>query len=306
MAHSVPVPVSRRASDVGASRRPGSRWDVVSGAVRESRRHGLTTTARALAYSVFLAIPAGMLVVLGVFSLVADESDVARLVNRLDNVMPSEVASLVGDSLERTIASPRSGLVLTVVGLLLALWSTTSAATSLMQGITAAYDRNDERGLVRRRAVALVIVVFLVCAAAALFGLLVLGPHLARWLGDAIGEPTLTEWIWWTAQWPILVVVLLVSFAIVLYLGADVERKRWRLVTPGSVVALSVWLASSGALAYYSARFGSFEKTWGTLSAVVVTLIWLWLGAVALLFGAELDAQSERRRADRDEAERRL
>jgi membrane protein len=302
MAHSVPVPFPRRAADITGGRRPASRWGVLTGAVRESRRHGLTTTARALAYSVFLAIPAAILVVLGVFSLVADANDVARLVNRLDDVMPSQVASLVGDSLERTIASPRSGLVMTVVGFLLALWSTMSAATSLMEGATAAYDKPDERGFVRRRAVALVIVAFLVCAAAALFGLLVLGPHLARWVGDASGEPTLTEWVWWTAQWPIL----LVSFAIVLYLGPDVERKRWRLVTPGSVVALAVWLASSGALAYYSARFGSFEKTWGTLSAVVVTLIWLWLGAAALLFGAELDAQSERRRAEQDETERRL
>jgi len=261
-------------------------------------------TARALAYSLFLAIPSALLVVLGVFSLVADESDVARLVSRLDDVMPASVATLIGNSLERTMASPRSGIVMTVVGGLLALWSTTSAATSLMQGTTAAYDRRDERGLVKRRLVALVIVAFLVVAVVALVGLLVLGPHLARWIGDSTGNPTLVQWVWWTAQWPILVLVLLFSFAVVLAYGPDVEGKGWRLISPGSVIALVVWLAASGALAYFSARFGSFEKTWGTLSAVVVTLIWLWLGSMALLFGAELDAQSERRRSAPAEPEK--
>jgi membrane protein len=188
---------------------------------------------------------------------------VSRLVARLDNVMPSEVASLVGDSLQRSIASTRSGVLMTVVGSVLAVWSTTSAAAALMESVTTAYDRRDERGLVRRRLVALVVVVLLVCAAGALFGLLVLGPHLARWVGDASGQPSLTEWLWWTAQWPILLLVLVVAFAVVLYLCPDVEHKRWPLVTPGAVVALVVWLGSSGALAYYSARFGSFEKTWG-------------------------------------------
>jgi membrane protein len=82
---------------------------------------------------------------------------------------------------------------------------------------------------------------------------------------------------------------------VTLYLGADVEHRRWRLVTPGAVLALVAWLAASGGLAFYSARFGSFEKTWGTLSAVVVTLLWLWLAGAALLFGAEVDAQVRRR-----------
>src|SRR5262245_63699248 len=125
--------------------------------------------------------------------------------------MPASVATLIGNSLERTMASPRSGIVMTVVGGLLALWSTTSAATSLMQGTTAAYDRRDSRGPVKRRLVALVIVAFLLLAVVALVGLLVLGPHLAGWIGNATGEQSLVEWVWWTAQWPVLVIVLLVS-----------------------------------------------------------------------------------------------
>ena len=121
-----------------------------------------------------------------------------------------------------------------------------------------------------------------------------LGPHLERWLGSATGAPTLTSWVWWTAQWPILVLALLFAFAVVLYVGPDVEQPRWRFVTPGAVTALVGWLVASGGLAIYSANFGSYDRTWGTLSAVIVTLLWLWLTSAALLFGAEVNAEVQR------------
>jgi membrane protein len=184
---------------------------------------------------------------------------------------------------------------MTAFGLALATWSTTSAAASLMNGVGTAVGHRDGRGFVHRRLIALAIVACLVVAALLLVGLLVLGPHLAVWIGDAAGEPRLIERLWWTAQWPILLAALLFAFAVVLHLSPGADERRWRLVTPGAVVALVVWLAASVALAFYSARFGSFEKTWGTLSAVVVTLLWLWVGGAALLFGAEINAELERR-----------
>ena len=268
-------------------------WAIFRRAVDEAREDRITTSAQALAYSLFLAIPASLLVLLGVFSLVTDESDVARLVGRLESIMPPEAAELLGESLERSAGSASSGVLLTLVGLGLALWTTTSAATALMDGITTAFDGSDERGFVRKRLVALVIVVCLVGAGLLLLGLLILGPRLQRWLGEATGQETVVGWVWWTAQWPILLVVLLFAFAVVLTLGpARAGRPRIR-VSPGALVAMLIWLAASGGLAFYSASFGSFEKTWGTLSAVVVTLIWLWLGGAALLFGAEIDAEVE-------------
>jgi membrane protein len=253
--------------------------------------HRLPMIAQALAYSLFLSIPSALLVLLGVFSLVADPEDVERLVGRLESVMPPEAADLVGQSLDRTVASASSGITMTQIGLLLAVWSTTSAANSLMEGIGIAFECPDDRSFVRRRLVALVIVLCLVVAAILVFGLLILGPHLTAWIGDATGQEGLTKWLWWTAQWPILLLALLFAFAVTLYLGPDVAQRRWQIVSPGAVLALVIWLVASGALAFYSSRFGSFDKTWGTLSAVVVTLLWLWLGGAALLFGAEVNAQ---------------
>lgn len=270
-----------------------SSFAVARNAVHSAREHELTTRAQALAFSLFLTIPSALLVALGAFALVADADDVAELVTRLESVMPAEAAELLGESLERSTASTGSSVAMTVVGMVLALWSTTSAASSLMEGVTVAFDRRDERGFVRRRLIAVAIVLSLVAAAVLVVGLLVLGPHVSHWIADETGQPTLIEWVWWTAQWPILLVGLLFAFAVVLSLGPDIGA-RWQLVTPGAVVALVAWLAASGALAVYSSRFGSYEKTWGTLSAVVVTLLWLWLGSAALLFGAEINAQARR------------
>lgn len=278
-----------------ASAAPGGvrgAWAVVRLAADRAKEHRVPLIAQALAYSLFLAIPATLLVLLGVFSLVSDPSDVQELVARLESVMPAEAAELLGESLERSSRSTSGGVILTVIGFLLAVWTTTSAATALMEGITTAFGGTDDRGFARKRLVALVIVACLVVASVLLVGLLVLGPHLQRWLGDATGQESLVGWVWWTAQWPILIVVLLFAFAIVLALGPAVEDRPRIRVSAGAVVALAVWLAASAGLALYSASFGSFEKTWGTLSAVVVTLVWLWLGGAALLLGAEIDAAS--------------
>jgi membrane protein len=264
---------------------------IATRVISEARDDRITTTAQALAYSVFLAIPAVFLVVLGVFSLVASPSDVTAVIDRMRTVIPPEAANLLSDSLERSANSPGSGLLMTAVGVGLAVWTVTSAATTLMQGITTAFDRKDERGFVRKRLLALLIVLCLMAAATVVGCFLIFGPYLERWLGNATSQPGLVSWLWWTLQWPVLVLALLAAFAVLLYLGPDVEQPDWKWVTPGAVVAVVIWITASGAFSLYASRFGSYEKTWGTLSAVVVMLIWLWLTSVALLLGAEVNAE---------------
>lgn len=277
-------------------------WLVLRRAVAAARDDGLTTTAQALAYSLFLAIPAAVLVVLGVFSLVATPSAIQGVVERAGTVMPAEAVALVQASLERSARSTGGSVVMIIAGLVLAFWTTTSAATTLMRSLTQAFDERDERSFVRRRLVALLLVVALVACAALVVILLVLGPHVERWLGSALGAESITAWTWWSAQWPLLVAALSLVFAIVLYLGPDVEQRSWRHVVPGAVVAVAVWLVASGGFAIYASHFGSYNKSWGALSAVVITLIWLWLTSAALLFGAEVNAAG-RKLADKRTAE---
>jgi membrane protein len=274
-------------------------WVVGRRAVAEARADHVTMTAQAIAYSLFLAIPASLFVLIGVFSLVADEALIDELIERAQTVMPEEASTLLRDSLQRTSESSGSGIVLTLLGLALALWTTTSAAATLMQGLTTAYDREDERGFVRKRVLALAIVACLTLAALLVIGLLVLGPYLERWVGGALDAESATAWIWWTVQWPLLFGGLLFAFAVLLYLGPDIDQPRWRLLTPGAVTAVVVWLLASGGFALYTAHFGSYNKSWGTLSAVVITLVWLWLTSAALLFSAEVNSEAQRLAAER-------
>jgi membrane protein len=278
----------------------GDSFLVAKRTIAEAREDRISMTAQALAYSLFLAIPSVLLVVLGVFSMVASPSDVTRLIDRLKGIIPPDAATLLENGLQRSVQGG-NGLVLTVVGLVLALWTVTSAATTLMQGITTAFDRDDNRGFARKRLLALVILLCLLAAAALVGAFLVFGPYLERWVGDTVGQPTVTAWIWWTAQWPILVFALLGAFAVLLYLGPDVEQPSWKWVTPGAVVALVIWLAASAGFSFYASHFGSYNKTWGSVAAVVIMLVWLWLTSLALLVGAEINSETQKLASERGE-----
>ena len=203
--------------------------------------------AQALAYSTFFAIPSVLLVAVGLFTLLAGPGTIATLMSHFEKVMPQQATQLLHSSLTRLDNHPKSGLVMTVVGFVLALWSTT-------------------------------------------------GPLIERWIGNALGIQPVLRYLWWAVQWPILVGGLLAAFATLLYLGPDVDHPRWRFLTAGSAIAVVVWLAASGGFAVYTSMFGSYDKTWGSLAAVIVMLVWLWLTGLALLFGAEFNAEAERSR----------
>jgi membrane protein len=265
-------------------------------AVKGAKDDQITDLAAALAYYSFLAIPAILLVALGAFSVFADESAVRSLVDRVGTVAPEEATALLEDSLTRMTQNSGGSLAVVIFGFLLALWTTTGAMTAFMRALNRAYDREETRGFVRQRIVAILMVAIMLTAFALVFGLLVMGPALSGWIGNAVGLEAALKWIWWVAQWPLLIVGLLLAFATVLYLGPNVEHPKWLFITPGSVFAVVVWLLVSGLFAVYTATFASYNKAWGSLAAVIIMLTWLWLTGCSLLFGAEINAEAERSR----------
>jgi membrane protein len=269
---------------------------IVVRAGKSALEHQITDQAAALAYYSFLAIPSILLVGLGVFSVFADPSAVQSLIDRIGKVAPADATALLDDSLTRMSQNNSGGWAMAAVGFVLALWTTTGAMTALMRALNRAYDRKETRGFVRQRVSAVAMVAVLLVAFALVFGLLVMGPALSGWIGNAVGIEAVFKWIWWVAQWPILIVGLLAAFATVLYIGPNVDHPRWQFVSPGSVFALVIWLLASGAFAVYTATFSSYNKAWGSLAAVIVMLTWLWLTGCALLLGAEINAEAERSR----------
>lgn len=256
----------------------------------------ITDAAAAIAYYAFLAIPALLLISVGVFSLFASPGAVETIVERLGSVMPAEAVALLKKSLDRTIDGG-SGLPLILIGGAVALWTASGAANAVMRALNRVYATNESRGFVRQRLVGLAMVLVAIVAFALVFGLLILGPKLSGWVGDAFGAEAAVQWAWLLGQWPILVVGLLVVFGTVLFLGPDIEHPRWRFLSVGAALAVGLWLAASGGFALYVTFFGSYNKMWGSLAAVIIMLTWLWLSALALLFAAEVDAETERERA---------
>jgi membrane protein len=281
----------------------GPRWrdlsardwrDILVGALRGALRHNAGDASAALSYYVFLAIPSALLIATGVFSLVAGPQAIASILDGLSAVLPPQAIDLVRQSLTR-LTHGSGGVALISVGALLAVWTLSGAMNALMRALNAIHARRETRSFVRQRLTAAGMLLWALLAFVLAFGLLVLGPHLAGWIGEATGAQSVLDKIWWSAEWPILVAGLLLAFAGITYLGPDRERPRWRPVTPGGLVAVAIWLAASSLFSFYVSRFGAYNKAWGSLSAVIVMLTWLWLTGWALLLGAAVDAELERR-----------
>jgi membrane protein len=269
---------------------------ILKRAAKKANADHITNLAAALAYYAFLAIPATLLIAAGLFGLIAGPDAVTTIIEKLNGIVPSQASNLLEDSLQRLTEKQGTSITLIAVGGVLALWSLSGAMQNVMWALNTAYDRDETRGLVRRRIVAAAMAVFALMASALALGLLVLGPHLSRWIGNAIGDRAVVETVWWVAQWPILIGGLLLAFGVIYYLGPNVEHPKWHVLSFGAVFAVIVWLVASGAFAFYASRFGSYNKAWGSLAAVVIMLTWLWISAVALLFGAEINAEAERSR----------
>jgi membrane protein len=276
-------------------------WGSAKRAAKAMLEDNMTMIASALAFSTFFAIPSVLLVAIGLFTLIAGPGTITSLIGHFSHVMPSQAANLLGQSLHNLETHPSSGIAMTAVGFVLAVWSVTGAMTTYMTAVNLAYDYDDDRKFVRRRIIALAMAACIGVAFLLVAVLLIFGPQIEKRIGTATGAESLVSWTWWIAQWPILIAGLLAAFATILYLSPNIgaEKRRWKLITPGAVIAAVLWLAISGAFAVYTSRFGSYNKTWGSLSAVIVMLTWLWLSSLALLFGAELNAEIERNRDHR-------
>jgi membrane protein len=269
---------------------------ILKRSLKEANNDHIPNLAAALAYYAFLAIPSALLLAAGIFSLLAGPHAVSTIVDKLGTIIPGQAQTLLSSSLRRMTQRQATGATIAGIGGALALWSLGGAMQNLMWALNIAYDREETRGFVKRRLTAFVMIFFALLGFALAFGVLILGPHLSTWIGSAIGAKTVVKVVWWAAEWPLLVVGLLVSFAGILYLGPNIKHPRWKFLSFGSVLAVVIWLAASGAFAFYVSKFGSYNKAWGTLSAVVVMLTWLWLSALALLLGAEVNAEAERSR----------
>jgi len=261
---------------------------------KEAKADGVSLLAAGVAFYALLALAPALTALAGIYGLLADPSDAARHVRDLLAAAPAEVRDLV--EVQLTAAADRSkedAVVLVVIGSALALWSASSGVQHLMGAINTAYDEDETRGFVRVRGLALLLTIGATAFLALSVGVIALLP--AALANTALGDASRIAV--GVLRWPALAVAMVVGLSVVYRLAPDRDDARWRWVGLGSVVATGLWLLGSVGFSLYAANFGKYEDTYGTLGAVVVVMLWLFLTAFVVILGAELNAESERQTA---------
>ncbi len=264
--------------------------------LREFSQDQCTDLAAALTYYSVLAMFPAMIALLSLVSLV-DQGP--KTVDTLLEILTDVGAQSAADTLEPTLMSlsrtPGAGLAL-VVGLAIALWSASGYVGAFGRAMNRIYEIGEGRPVWKLRPLMLVVtlVTVVLCAIVAL-GLIVSGPA-AESVGDAIGLGSTAVTVWNIAKWPVLLAVVVLIVALLYYATPNVQQPKFKWISVGAFVAILVWVLASAAFGLYVANFSSYNKTYGSLAGVVVFLLWLWITNLALLFGAELDAELERGR----------
>lgn len=267
------------------------RWGQVARQVRrEVGDDHVGLLAAGVAFYGLLALVPALVALLSVYGLVADPATVERQVLDALAAAPPEVRDLVSEQLRSIAESSGGAIVAVVVGFLVAIWSAASGVGHLVEAINSAYDRTDRRSWVARKVLALVLTVGAVVFFVVAFALVALLPPVLA----ATGLGTLGRWLAGVLRWVVLGAGLLVALAVLYRFAPDTHEDRWRWTTPGALTAAGLWLLGSIGFSVYTANFGSYNETYGSLGAVVVVMLWLLISAYAVILGAELNAVLDR------------
>jgi membrane protein len=273
-------------------------WQLASRVWREYGDDEIGDRAASLSYYFLFSLFPSLLFLAALLGMLPNTDLLERLMEYVDQALPGDAASVIRKTLTEIQRGSSGSLV--SLGVLLALWSGSNGMGSVIVALNVAYDVEDTRPWWRRRLVAIALTVgFSLFILAALL-LMVLGPRLGGAVANALGLGTL-----FTAAWNALNVPLAMSFALVgialVYFLAPAAKQQWRWVTPGSAVALVLWLAMSYGLRVYVTHFGNYNATYGSIGGVILLMLWLYLTGVALLLGAEVNAEIEHAAAHRGE-----
>ena len=264
--------------------------ELLKRTARETQKDNGLGLAAELAYYFFLALFPALLFMLALVSFFPVSDLPGRLAEQLAGVAPPEVTTIIRDQLAQLWQGRHGGLL--TFGFIAALWSSSAALVALIDALDRVYDVEDSRPWWRRRLTAILLTLGLAAFIIASSALILAGPELARLVADRVGLGTAFEWTWRILQWPLVFGLVASGIGLVYYFAPDVEQDFvW--LTPGSVTATLLWLTASVGFRLYVVNFGAYNQTYGAIGAVMVLLGWLYLSALAVIVGGELNAEIE-------------
>jgi membrane protein len=251
--------------------------------------------AAALTYYAMLALFPALLAMVSLLGVVGQESSTAALLDVLSEVGAGGVAETIRAPVEQLTRAPAAGFAL-VVGIIGALWSASGYVGAFGRAMNRVYEIKEGRPFWKLRPLMMIVTLgAVILAGLVAIGLVVSGP-VARAVGDLIGLGDTAVTVWGILKWPVLLVLAALAVALLYYATPNVKQPKFRWISIGAAVAIVTWIVASALFGLYVANFSSYNRTYGSLAGVIVFLLWLWITNLALLFGAELDAEIERGR----------
>jgi membrane protein len=272
-----------------------TKFGVLRRTFTEFSEDNLTDWAAALTYYGLLALFPALIALVSLVGLFADPQTTAqRLTEIVTQIGPSSGAETFSGPIESITSNQSAAGILFVVGLVGALWSASGYVGAFMRASNVIYETPEGRPIWRLRPLQMVITLVMVILVALLAVALIMTGPIVDAVAEPLGVSSTATTIWDIAKWPVMVAIVITIIAVLYYSTPNVKLRGFKWVTPGSILALVVWLIASAGFAFYVANFGSYDKTYGALGGVVVMLMWLWITNLALLFGQELNAERER------------
>jgi membrane protein len=275
---------------------PGRSWvAVLKRTVKEFQEDNLTDWAAALTYFGILSIFPALLALVSILGLVG-ASATEPLLENLNEVAPGPAQEILTTAIQNLEESQGSAGILFVLGLAGALWSASSYVAAFTRASNAIYDIGEGRPIWKTLPLRVVLTVVLMALLAICAVAVVLTGALAEHVGGVLGLGDTVVTVWDIAKWPVLIVLVSLMFALLYWAAPNVKQPGFRWISPGGMLAVIIWIVASAAFAFYVANFGSYNKTYGAVGGVIIFLVWLWISNIAVLLGAEFNAELQRGR----------
>ena len=291
-----PEPEDPRKPD-GPTDIKGPSWMyILRKTVREFTSDQCLDLAAALTYYGTLAVFPALLAFVSILGLVGDAQQTTEsLLGLLGGFLPEGTAKALEDPIRKLTESPAAGLTF-VTGVVGALWSASGFVGAFGRAMNRIYAIEEGRPFWKLRPITLLVTVLAIVTAVVAATLIALSGPVAEGIGNALGLGEGVLFVWNIVRWPILAALAILIVATLYYATPNIRQPKFRWMSLGALVALVVWVLASGGFAFYAANFSSYNETYGSIGGVIVFLLWVWISNIALLFGAELDAEIERGR----------
>jgi membrane protein len=306
----IDVKRSGRVPEGPAHARKGSLWQTLKRTLTEFSEDNLTDGAAALTYYAVLSVFPALLAMVSIVGLVGDPHTVTKaLTDIVSSVGPASAATALKGPIEGLTKSSGTAGILLIVGIVSALSTASAYVGAFMRASNVIYEVEEGRSFIKLRPLQMLVTLVLVLMLTLVLLSVVLTGPIAGAVGSAVGLSGTAVTLWNIAKWPVMLTVVVLMIALLFYASPNAKLGGVKSILPGAAVAVLIWLVASAAFAFYVANFGSYNKTYGTLGGIICFLVWVWITNVAILLGAELNAERERSRqiaGGAPEAEREL